>query len=121
MIVHAQLKWVNVDAAFQPLPSSVHVFKTTDTLAGKPNIAYYVIADLKDRSLIFDADTSHKRRLTPSQFSQKNNSPLVVVNCSFFSFQTNQNLSVVIKDKKLVGYNVHSIPGRGKDTFTYRH
>jgi hypothetical protein len=27
----------------------------------------------------------------------------------------------VIKDGKLVGYNIHSIPGRGKDTFTYRH
>ena len=28
---------------------------------------------------------------------------------------------MVIKDGKLVGYNIHSIPGRGKDTLTYRH
>ena len=27
----------------------------------------------------------------------------------------------MIKDGKLVGYNVHTVPGRGKDTFTYRH
>jgi hypothetical protein len=27
---------------------------------------------------------------------------------------------VVIKDGKLVAYNVHTIPGRGKDTLTYR-
>ena len=83
---------------------------------GKPNIAYYVIADLKDKHLLFDADTTYERRLTPSQFYEKNNKPLVVVNCTFFSFETNQNLNVVIKDGKLVCYNIHSIPGRGKDT-----
>ena len=30
-------------------------------------------------------------------------------------------MNVVIKDGKLVGYNIHSIPGRGKDTLTYWH
>ena len=120
-VVSAQLKWVNVDSLYQPLPSSVHVFKTTDSLDGKPNIAFYVIADLKDKKLLFDADTTLNRRFTPTQFYQKNNMPLVVVNTTFFSFQTNQNLNVVIKEGKLVGYNIHSIPGRGKDTFTFRH
>ena len=119
--VNAQLKWVNVDSLYQPLSSSVHVFKTTDSLDGKPNIAYYVIADLKDKKLLFDADTTLNRRLTPTQFYQKNKQPLIVVNTTFFSFQTNQNLNVVIKKGKQVGYNIHSIPGRGKDTFTYRH
>jgi hypothetical protein len=117
----AQLKWINVDSLYQPLPASVHVFKTTDSLDGKPNIAYYVIADLKDKRILFEADTTLNRGLTPAQFYQKNNQPLVVVNCTFFSFQTNQNLSVVIKDGKLVGYNIHSIPGRGYDTLTFRH
>lgn len=117
----AQLKWINVDSLYQPLPASVHVFKTTDSLDGKPNIAYYVIADLKAKKLLFDADTTLNRRFTPSQFYQKNSQPLIVVNCTFFSFQTNQNLSVVIKDGKLVGYNIHSVPGRGNDTLTYRH
>lgn len=116
-----QLKWTNVDSLYQPLPSSVHVFKTTDSLDGKPNIAYYVIADLKDKKLLFDADTTLNRRFTPTQFYKKNDHPLVVVNTTFFSFQTNQNLNVVIKDGKLVGYNIHSIPGRGKDTLTYWH
>lgn len=116
-----QLKWTNVDSLYQPLPSTVHVFKTTDSLDGKPNIAYYVIADLKDKKLSFNADTTLNRRLTPAQFYQKNKQPLVVVNTTFFSFQTNQNLNVVIKDGKLVSYNIHTIPGRGKDTFTYRH
>lgn len=117
----AQLKWTNVDLLYQPLPSSVHVFKTTDSLDGKPNIAYYVIADLKDKKLLFDADTTLNRRLTPSQFYQKDKQPLVVVNCTFFSFQTNRNLNVVIKDGKRVASAESSIPLRGKDTLKYFH
>lgn len=116
-----QLKWEKVDSLFQPLPSSVHVYKTTGLLDGKPNIAYYVEADLKDKQLDFTADTTYQRRLSPAKFFEKNNQPLVVVNTTFFSFATNQNLNVVIKNKKLVGYNIHTINRRGKDTFTYRH
>lgn len=117
----AQVNWVNVDSLFGPLPSSVHVYKTTDLLDGKPNIAYYVEADLKDKQLDFTADTTYKRRLTPAQFYEKNEKPLLVVNTTFFSFATNQNLNLVIKDGKLVSYNIHSLAGKGKDTLTYRH
>jgi hypothetical protein len=46
---------------------------------------------------------------------------VVVVNCTFFNFDKSQNLNVVIKDGKLVGYNIHTIPMKGKDTFQYRH
>jgi len=119
--VNSQLKWKNVDSLYQPLPASVHVYITNDLLDGKPNIAYYVVADLKDKALDFTVDTTYKRRLTPSQFFTKNDQPLVVVNTTFFSFATNQNLNVVIKNKKIVSYNIHTINGRGKDTFTYRH
>ena len=116
-----QLKWQNVDSLYQPLPASVHVYKTTELLDGKPNIAYYLEADLKDKKLEFTVDTTYQRRLTPSKFYEKNDNPLLVLNTTFFSFATNQNLNVVIKDKKLVGYNIHTVNGRGKDTFTYRH
>ncbi|HEX4877754.1 MAG TPA: phosphodiester glycosidase family protein [Chitinophagaceae bacterium] len=117
----SQLTWINVDSFYQPLPSSVHVYKTNDPLEGKPNIAYYLIADLKDKKLEFTVDTTSQRRLTPSQFYDKNEKPLLVVNTTFFSFATNQNLNVVIRNGKLLGYNIHTINGRGKDTFTYRH
>lgn len=123
----AQLKWENVDSLYAPLPASVHVYKTTSLLDGKPNIAYYVEADLKDKKLFFGVDTTLNRRLTPSQYyrryegNEDPNYPLVLVNCTFFSFATNQNLNVVMEGGKLLGYNVHTIPGRGKDTFTYRH
>lgn len=117
----AQMKWQQVDDLFQPLPASVHVYRSVDSLDGKPCIAYYVEADLRDRKLEFTVDTSLRRRLKPSEYFEKNNRALLVVNTTFFSFATHQNLNVVIRDKKLLGFNIHTINGRGKDTFTYRH
>ena len=117
----AQQKWMNVDSIFQPLPDNFHIYKCTDNLDGKPFIAYYAEAKLKDKHLNFTTDTTYKRRLTPKQFFKKNNNPLLVVNSTFFSFGNNQNLNVVIKEGKLVAYNVHTIAGKGKDTLTYKH
>ena len=117
----AQVNWVNVDAEFRQLPNNFHVYKTTDSLDGKPFIAYYAEALLKDKNLIFDTDTTFKRRFTPTQFFEKNDKPLLVVNGTFFSFATNSNLNVVIKNGEIVSYNLHTIPGRGKDTLTYKH
>jgi exopolysaccharide biosynthesis protein len=120
-ILLAQQKWINVDSLFAPLPNNFHVYKTTDSLEGKPFLAYYAEAKLKDKNLDFTTDTTYKRRLTPQQFFEKNNRPLLVVNGTFFSFTTNQNLNVVIKDGEMVSYNIHTIAGKGKDTLTYRH
>jgi hypothetical protein len=117
----AQNSWVNLDSLYQPLPASFHIFKSIDSIEGKPNVMYYAIADLKDKNLNFTVDTSRDRRLTPSQFYEKNNFPLLVVNGSFFSFATNRNLNVVVKNGHIVSYNEHSIPGRAKDTLTYIH
>jgi hypothetical protein len=99
----------------------VHVFFTNDSLEGKPNIAYYVSAPLKDKELLFTIDTTLFRRLTPTQYFEKNNQPLLVMNCTFFEFKNNTNVSAAIKNGKLVGFNVHSIAGKGKDTLTYYH
>ncbi|MDQ2863635.1 MAG: phosphodiester glycosidase family protein [Bacteroidota bacterium] len=117
----AQLTWKNLDSLYQPLPQSVHIYKSTDSIEGKPDVVYYVIAELKDKGLSFTADTTYKRRLTPSQFFEKDNHPLLVVNSGFFSFATNQNLNIVVKNGELVGYNVQTIEGRKKDTLTYFH
>jgi hypothetical protein len=117
----AQVKWKNVDSLFQPLPSTVHVYYTNDSLDGKPNIAYYVSAELKDKELNFTVDTTLERRLTPTQYFEKNNHPIVTVNCTFFEFKHSKNLNAIIKNGKLIGYNIHSIAGKGKDTLTYRH
>ena len=120
-VCFAQLRWQNLDSAYGSLPSSVHVFYTEQAIDTAPFRAFYLIADLKDRHLDFTTDTTLSRRLTPAKFYEKNNSPLVVVNGTFFSFETNRNLNAVIKEGKLVSYNVHDVGGRGKDTLTYRH
>jgi exopolysaccharide biosynthesis protein len=117
----AQLHWQNVDSLYQPLPTSVHVFYTTEPVDTGSFRAFYVIADLNDSKLDFTTDTTYKRRLTPSQFYEKNDQPIVVVNATFFSFETNQNLNLVMKEGKLLSMNRETIAGRGRDTFTYRH
>ena len=117
----AQVNWINVDTGFYPLPKNFHVYKTHDSLDGKPFVAYYAEADLKDRNLSFTVDSAYQRRLTALQFYQKNKRPLLVVNGTFFSFSSNQNLNLLINDGEILSYNIHSYPGRGKDTFTYRH
>ena len=94
---------------------------TNDSLNGKPFKAFYVSADLRNKNLVFDTDTTFKRRLTPDSFFQKNDQPLLVVNSTFFSFATNQNLNLVVKDGKIAAYNVHHIAAKGRDTLTYRH
>ncbi len=115
------MQWTDVSATYGTLPSAVKLYKTNTPIDDKPNIAFYIIVDLKDEQLAFSADTTLHRRLTPQQFYEKNKHPLVVVNTTFFSFATNQNLNAVIKNGRLVSYNIHSLPGKGKDTLTYRH
>jgi len=101
----SQIKWTNVDSLYQPLPKSLHVYFTDNSIDTAPFKAFYVIADLKDKNLNFTTDTTFKRRLTPTEFFQKNNEPLLVVNGTFFSFETNANLNVVIREGKVVSYN----------------
>ncbi len=64
-----------MDSLFGPLPASVHVYRTTSLIDGKPNIAYYLEADLKDKKLDFTVDTTYRRRLTPAGFFEKNKQP----------------------------------------------
>lgn len=111
-----KLNWKNVDSSFGPLPSSIHLFYTEDRIDSAAFRAFYLIADLKDKGLDFTTDTSYKRRLTPLQFYQKNNKPLVVVNGTFFSFATNENLNVVMKEGVMLADNLNVRKGYQKDT-----
>ena len=69
--VNAQVRWVNLDSLYQPLPSSMHVYKSTDSLDGKPNVMYYAIANLKDKNLKFTSDTSKNRKTYPGSVLPK--------------------------------------------------
>lgn len=120
LFAFGQVKWTNVDSLFGPLPSSVHVFFTDSPVDTGKFRAYYLIADLKDPHLQFRADTAHDRRLTPAEFYDREGHPLVVVNTTFFSYETNRSLNAVIRDGKLVAYNT-PMPGKGKDTLTWKH
>ncbi len=104
---NSQLKWKLVDTV--ELPKNVQLFFTNDSIEGKPNKAYYIKAKLNEKHLLFDVDTTLGRRLTPIQFYEKNNKPIVVVNGTFFSFETNKNLNVVIKNSKIVSHNIKSV------------
>jgi hypothetical protein len=117
----SQLKWKNVDSLYQPLPPSIHVYFSNDSLDGKPNIAYYAEVNLKDKNLNFTTEVGNGKRYTPSQYYKNEGNPLLVVNSTFFEFVHNRNLNLVVKNKKILAYNSNSIPGRGKDTMTYRH
>jgi hypothetical protein len=117
----AQLRWTNVDEAFGLHQSGIHVFHSADSLGGMPSIAYYVVADLADKSLRINTDTTLFRRITPAAYFERNQHPLVVVNGTFFDLKTSQNLDVVMTRGKLVSYNVNSTVLKGKDTFLYRY
>jgi len=113
----AQLHWKRIDSAYGPLPSSMHVYRSADSLDGFPSIAYYVTARLKDRRLQFTTATGQGKRFTPDQYYQLEQSPYLVVNCAYFS--GNQNLSLVVQDGRMLAYNVTSLRGTGIDSQLY--
>lgn len=115
----AQLHWKKADSLYIPLPPSVHVWSCNDTLNGFPFIAYYASVRLKDKALDFSAQTGQGKRFTPLQYYQLEEFPLLVVNCSYFSFTTNQNFNVIIRDGKMLSWNVTSLRGTGPDSLLY--
>jgi hypothetical protein len=117
----AQLKWINIDSMYQPLPNGVHVYFSNDSIEGKPNRAFYVSANLKEPQLNFTTQVGNGKRFTPSEYFAKESNPLLVVNATFFEFLRNSNLNMVVKEGKMLANNLHTIAGKGKDTLTYRH
>ncbi len=115
----SQLRWTRVDSLFGELQPSIKVFYTNDSLEGKPFKAYYIEAILKDKKLEFTTQSGYGNRYTPSNFFEREKNPFVLVNGTFFSFQTNQNLNLLIRKKKLLSYNVTSLKGSGSDSINY--
>ena len=121
-VVSAQVKWINVDSSFGPLPASMHVYQTTEAIDGKLNIAYYISYDLKDKTHPLSTAVGNGKRYTPQKFYDSiSNKPLLVMNATFFEFAHNSNLNLVVDDGKIKSYHLHSLPGKGKDTLTYKH
>jgi len=118
-LAQVPLTWKNVSDLYAPLPTSVQVFLSTDSMDGKPNRCFYIVADLRDRNLTFTTQVSPGKRLTPQQFYEQEAKPLLVVNGTFFSFQTNQNLNALIRQGKLLSYNVPVVKGKNDSLYRY--
>ena len=116
----APLRWQRVDADYGPLPASVHVYRTQDSVAGRPEVAYYVSAPVGDRSLDFTAQVGYGKRYTPSQYYAQEGHPLLVINTSFFSFATNANRNLVIRDGKMLAANQGSYRAKKDSLYHYR-
>jgi uncharacterized protein YigE (DUF2233 family) len=112
----AQLRWQEVTARFGPLPKGLRVFYSNDSLDGRPFVGYYVEADLANRGLRFSAATGNGQRLTPGEYYNREGKPWIVVNCTFFNFDKNQNLNLVVNKGRMKAYNIPFVKGRGKDS-----
>ena len=116
-----QINWTCVDNDYGPLPKTFHVYYTEDKIDTGSFRAFYCIVDPAAKHLKFQVDTTLRRRLTPDEFYMKNDHPLLVVNTTFFSFETNRNLNVVIRNGKSVSFNQNFVPLKGKDSLMYHH
>lgn len=116
--LHSQIRWMNVDSQFSPLPEGVHVFFTDDSLEVKPNRAFYVSVPLKEKTVKFDMDTALNRAFTPASYYERNNHPLVVVNCTFFSPEK-RNLNIVVDNGKIVSFNPPSVLNKTDSSYFY--
>jgi hypothetical protein len=115
----SQLTWTNVSHLYAPLPASVQVFMSTDSMGGKPNRCFYISADLKDKSLDFTTQIGAGKRFTPGQYYEQEGKPLLVVNGTFFSFADNRNLNAVIRDGKMLAYNIPAVKGKNDSLYRY--
>ena len=119
--VNAQISWKEVSAAYGIHTPGFKVFESVGTLADSAFRAFYVKIDKEVKNVLMDVDTTLYRRLTPTEFYEKLNHPLLVVNSSFFEFKKNTNVNLIVQNGKLVGHNLSGIPGKGRDTLTYLH
>jgi exopolysaccharide biosynthesis protein len=117
-----QLQWQNCTNQFFKKPiKGFKVFVTTDSLTNKPFKAYYARINLKKIKFKIGTDTAQNRRLTPTQFYNKNQNPLLVVNGTFFNFERNANLNLVVNNGQILSKNFQTFKGRGKDTLVNTH
>jgi len=120
-IVQGQTNWKDVSNQFGKLPTSIKVLKSDDLLDGAPSIMFVATIKAKDHAKHFFVDTASRRRLTPSQYFNRNEQPLVVVNCSFFEFVQNSNVNLIVQNSKMVGFDTPTVSRKGRDTLTYAH
>lgn len=118
-ICTSQVRWAKASNEFDSLPASIRIFKTSDPLNGRPFKAWCAEVKLKDKKIDFTTQTGEGSCYTPSQFYSKEGRPYIVINGGYFSFQTYQNLNVIIRDGKMVAYNIPALKSLFSDSFYY--
>ena len=121
LCLQSNAQWKEVSKAYGLSTESIQLFEWEGNFHDSAFRAFYVKINTKDNKIIINTDTTLYRRLTPMQFYDRLQFPSVVVNASFFEFKNNTNLNVIVKDSKIVAYNINSMLNKGKDTFTYTH
>ncbi|WP_207512716.1 phosphodiester glycosidase family protein [Longitalea luteola] len=113
------MKWIKANNEFDSLPASIRIFKTSDSLNGRPFRAWCAEVKLKDKQLDFTAQTGEGNSYTPSEFYNREGKPYIVVNGGYFSPQTRQNLNLIMREGKIVAYNVPALKSLLSDSFYY--
>lgn len=121
MLLQSNAQWKEVSESYGLKTEAVKLFEWQGEFHDSAFRAFYVKINTNDKHVNINTDTTLYRRLTPMQFYDRLNMPTVVVNASFFEFKNNTNLNVIVKDGKVVSYNINSMLNKGKDTFTYTH
>lgn len=111
-------QWKEVTEKFGPLPENIQVYYSDDPFNGRAFQAYYVTIR-PSRKTRFTTAIGNGQRFTPQAYYEREGQPLLVVNTTFFSFETNQNLNVVMQDGRIKAYNVHALQKKETDSFYY--
>ena len=117
----AQFHWNDVSDSWNNVPTGVKLFDFRDSVDGQPVVAFAAVISLKEKRNRFTTAHTNNERLTPQAFYEREKKPFLVVNGTFFSFQTNKNLNVLVKDGKLTANNVHDVALNGRDSGYYAH
>ncbi len=117
-----KVSWKNVSSNFNLHTNSIQAFVSiSTTLHDSAFKAFYVLLNNEDPAIKMGVDTTLYRRMTPSGFYERLNSPSIVMNASFFEFKNNTNLNVLVNDGQLLALNKQDLAGKGKDSLTYTH
>lgn len=117
----AQFQWNDVSDTWKNVPAGVKLYEFRDSVEGQPVVAFAAVVMLNEKKNKFTTAHTKNERITPQAFYEREKKPFLVVNGTFFSFQTNKNLNVLVKDGKLTSYNVHDVALNGRDSGYYAH
>lgn len=114
-------RWKVMDSSYRLQETGAHLYFSDSNIGGAPGKAWCLIVPPDRKSFKWAVDTSAGRRLTPAEYSHRNDTPLAVINTTFFSFATSANLNLVVRKGKIVAHSVHTAILKGADSGLFVH